>query len=100
MKLIDCLYADTLRKAAADIMSQIKGEEEFLADPQYDHDVELKQRAREEIPMKVAIITPVLQNIYYAFYLFVDDEIRDFVEKYDITILSEEEYSKVRESEK
>ena len=88
MRLIDHVYADTLRKIIANILHQIKDCESFVADKNYDDD-EFKQSVRDEIPEKVKLLTPAILNLYRAFYLFVDDEIIDFVEKYKIVIPKE-----------
>jgi len=77
---------------AGNIMQQVQDKENFIADDKFTE--EEKETVRKEITEFILLVTPTIENIYRVFYLFVDDEIKEFVEKYDIVIIDEKEMIK------
>lgn len=86
MRLIDNIYGDTLYKIASDIIHQIENDEDYIRDKQ-DTD-EYVMEIKAEISKMIELVTPVIENIYRAFIVFVDDKIKNFVDKYDIDVQS------------
>lgn len=97
MRIIDSIYGDTIYKIASDIIHQVEGYEDYVRDKQDSDDYVME--AKEEISELVELVIPVIQTIYRAFIVFVDDKIKNFVEKYDIDVQSFDD-SKYKISEK